>query len=198
MKKLLLIIGFAAFTIFSCNAQSPTTNQLMSSNAVWQFVTTYVAQYVATNPVNVQITNLSLNFNTNHFTVSGTNISLNTTGVQAMVSLPANLLTNGMSVPVTFSNNVTIAGSGHVLLTTNSGSSVQLRTDGTVGSSGTITNAGNIQTLLSVISYGGFQYQSFPGLTTNFQVFAYKQQSSSLKTNILGSKGGIIYSIQNP
>lgn len=191
MKKILLAILICGSSIL-LHAQNPITNQLMSSNAVWVFVTSYVQSYVATNPVNVQITNLALSFNTNYFVVTGTNVSINPTNSVYNATVAA--LTNGQSVATTFSNNVTIKGN---LIITNNGNSVMIRSDGTIGATGSITNAGNIQTLLSMISYGGFQFGSFPGLNTNFQVYSAKQTPGSLKTNSFGTKGGILYQISN-
>lgn len=173
-----------------------STNILMSSNAVWQFVTSYVQAYVATNPVNVQITNLSLGFNTNQFVVSGTNVSLNTNYLLGLISIPANVITQGMSIPVTFSNNVTVV-SGYFRVTNGSANVVNIRNDGTIGATGSITNAGNIITALKTIAFGGFQYGSFPGLNTNFQTFSQRRSGGAYQTNSFDVSGGVITGMKN-
>ena len=188
MKKLSLVLLICGLSIFSTKAQ--TTNYLMSSNAVWVFVTSYVQAYIATNPVNVQITNLNVNFDTNYFITSGTNVTLKNTNF----TFPSYALTNNQSSPVVFSNGITVYGN---ITVTQGTSAVLLRTNGTIGSTGSITNNGNITTAGTVTANTGYNFGSFPGLNTNFQVYAYHHASGTIRTQKFSTSGGLLYSIQN-
>ena len=187
MKRLLLV-GALMISLGSVKAQYiPVTNltaySLLSSNKTYSLITNVLASFV----FKVQITNLSVNFDSSNFTVINTNIFLKYPGTNAVM--------NWMTNPITLSNVATIYNSSWLLTNSVSSNSIQLLSSGAINMSGNLTSSNNL-IAKTITASSGYGAQGIYGLTTNVPFIVGGTKSGSyytaLSTNYLNFKGGIL------